>query len=240
MIYLKYKTNNIGDDMQTHVLTQLLGRPSGYIFRKELAKLSPIETTPILFNGFLPKKQIPTQLDNVVYLAVSCVPALSDAQVEHFKRCAPIGCRDRATLKRMTKHDIPCYLSYCPTILYKPTHPTHTKGTLMVDFFPPDEKLISCSWRTNTIPRVTGTVRDGFFRELIRDIDKASHIITNRIHVTMPALASGKQVTFIRPEVADYRTTAMPSSFTNISYHQDKVKTRLNRQLKDKLKIELK
>ena len=189
--FLGYNTNNIGDDLQTHVLKTLLQKQTHYgadIDRSNIQQELPFGST-LFFNGMLPAKDIPVASVNVVYLAVSCVyfgEEFTEDVIQHFMINSPIGCRDLATLQKMQSHNIPAVFTGCPTILY--SAPTTTlSGPLYIDVPHPEQT-------TNYItPTESRSERLSF---LLQQYANCSEVHSSRIHCILPCMGLQKPIQF--------------------------------------------
>lgn len=215
-----YKTNNIGDDFQSYVLQHYLAINAEdlvYVSRDEPDKyVGP--KVKLLINAFVTKMAFPIhpKLDPVFLAAWLGPMVMGEPEiVEFLKQHGSIGCRDTDTLERCIDNGIDAYFTGCPTILCKPLQQEKEleDSVLFVDVNP---KLFTIdapiAWSTNVVSN--GLANYQRWEECSRRhklMTQAQTIVTNRIHVAIPALGMGKAVIFVEDDVPiPGRLTALP------------------------------
>ncbi len=224
--YTGYKLDyriNLGDEIQTIAAARLLPTLDGYVSREALNKVK--EPCIVSLNGFFMDSKNWPPSNFVVpipfsfhiskkYETVICSPE----GLNYLNRHAPIGCRDRGTLKILQKYEVDAYYSKCLTLTLKRRESPPVDGKVhVVGVTDSLQKVIPDSILKNSIyinqskielPRVPSQVRRELATQLL-DYYKsnASLVITSRIHCAMPCIAMGIPVVFLyrTSKRSDYR-----------------------------------
>lgn len=246
--------NNIGDVLQGMVAKDLLPEGSKVADREALADLASNEKGMLIANGWYMHsfKKFPAP-DNItpVYAAVHIAnSALLSAEGvrEHFRKHAPIGCRDTKTLRLLLGWGIPAYYSSCLTITAKPRGPvtSNPDGPVLlvdnVDHPVPDavvsklekvlgKKMVRIS---HDPPDTSGDIEsyakvsEKHMNELLASYCKASLVLTTKIHCALPGLGMGANVKLIHPNPNDPRLATVAEFIDIISYKDILEKDTLN------------
>lgn len=256
--------NNIGDVLQGMVAKDLLPEGAKVADREALADLASNEKGMLVANGWYMHsfKKFPAP-DNItpVYAAVHIANSalLADPGVrEHFKKHAPIGCRDTKTLRLLLGWGIPAYYSSCLTITAKARGPvTHNPdGDVLlvdnVDHPVPDavfnkletllgKKLVRIS---HDPPNTSGDIEsyakvsEKHMDHLLATYCKASLVLTTKIHCALPCLGMGANVMLIHPNPSDPRLATVGEFIDIISYKEILERTNLNTSPVNKAALE--
>lgn len=237
--------NNIGDVLQGMVAKDLLPEGARVADREALADLKGDEKGLLIANGWYMhsfSKFPPPDNITPVYAAVHVANSamLSAAHVrEHFKKHAPIGCRDLKTLRLFLGWGIPAYYSSCLTITAKPRGPVgnNADGDILlvdnVDHPVPDnvlEKLEKMLGGRKMVrishdpPDVTGDIEtyakksEAHMNSLLATYCKASLVLTTKIHCALPCMGMGANVMLIHPNPSDPRLATVAEFIDIISY----------------------
>ncbi len=237
--YTGYKQDyriNLGDEIQTIAATRLLPTVDGYVSREALNKV----TLPcvVSLNGFFMDSLNWPPSDYVVpipfafhiskkYKQNICSPE----GLRYLKQHAPIGCRDKGTLKILEEHGVDAYYSKCLTLTFdKREKPPENGKVHIVGVTGTLQKVIPDSILSNSVyvnqskimlPHVPCQTR----RELATHLldyykNNASLVITSRIHCAIPCIAMGIPVVFLynsRKRSSDYRVHII-EDFIGINY----------------------
>lgn len=238
--------NNIGDVLQGMVARPFLPQEAIAADREAMAEINASQPGFLLANGwFLHDFTNFPPPDNVSPLYISLHIAnsqlLSSKKVrEHFKKHAPIGCRDKKTQRLFLGWGIPAYYSGCLTITSQPEPVNQTKRTengeiLLVDNVdhpvPEDvkskleslvgKKLVQVS---HDPPEVTEVFEDyvasstEHMKGLLERYCKAQLVITTKIHCALPCLGMGARVMLIHPNPNDPRLETVKQYLKIYSY----------------------
>ncbi len=115
---------NLGDYTQAAAVTSITGRPEDAVFlsREDLHRYRG-KPLPVICNGWFAHDVVFPPADRLVPLYISLHIATharqwfaTSAMLEHLRRYAPIGCRDRATMDFLIEQGVPAYFSHCVTL----------------------------------------------------------------------------------------------------------------------------
>jgi len=225
-IVLNFKTNNLGDDIQTYAAMQLLPDFDIILDRENLSSPNIVEPVKFICNGwFMDKPQNWPPAPNLIPLFISFHVSdfnnsnklmLSDRLLEYYKKHEPIGCRDYYTLGLFQSIGINAYFSGCLTLTLKNKFSNYERNSeiLVVDPFlfylnnnfkvSIIENLIPKSFHDNIRyithhkkPNEDIKKRLNEISDLLERYSKAHLVITSRIHAALPAMALGTPVLFI-------------------------------------------
>lgn len=124
---LSYKTNNVGDEIQSLAALQFLPRVDLYLDRDNLKNVRSKKKIKLILNGwFNPKPSNWPPSDDIDPLFISfhvserAVQELaSPASLAYLQKHQPIGCRDVFTQKILGKNGVKAYFSGCLTLTLK-------------------------------------------------------------------------------------------------------------------------
>lgn len=116
-------TYNLGDNIQSLAARQYLPRVDSLINREEMADFQGVETKLILNGWFThnPSRWIPAPSIKPLFVSFHINSSaadriLSEQGVAYLKKHAPIGCRDRHTVKILEAKGIPAHFTGCLTL----------------------------------------------------------------------------------------------------------------------------
>ncbi|MBS2022255.1 MAG: polysaccharide pyruvyl transferase family protein [Deltaproteobacteria bacterium] len=148
-----YDTNNLGDEIQSIAAARLVGEPD-YVVPRDRSWLAARRLPSILIaNGWYIHNpwslMLPENL-HPLYIAVHLnnPRLLTPRVVEYWKRHAPIGCRDHATLDLLKSKGIEAYFSGCLT-------PTLTPGGA-----PRTDEVVIADVEADLLPSIPAALRE--------------------------------------------------------------------------------
>ncbi len=219
-------TDNIGDDVQTYGAWQLLGGADYFLDRESLHNPDIDENVKLLCNGWFmknPENWPPHKDLDPLFISMyidhkhGCYEKmLSPDLIPYYQKYAPIGCRDKNTLKLFKKLGVDSYYSGCATLTLPKYTGERTEEILLVDPFvkifdkkytdTQIERLIPEKYK-NKVSLITHhdfemkhlpiEERMKNVEKLLERYAKAKLIITSRIHCALPATAMGTPVYFM-------------------------------------------
>jgi len=138
-------TYNIGDNVQSLAARQYLPKVDSFINREVMADFSGPETQLILNGWFThnPSNWVPSPAIKPLFVSFHLNSSaadrmLSEKGINYFKQHAPIGCRDRHSVRVLESHGIPAYFSGCLTLTlsgYRNPNPTREKCYIVDPLF---------------------------------------------------------------------------------------------------------
>jgi len=141
---LKYRTDNIGDDIQSFAARAFLPDNFDFFDRDALSLESPKEKTKIILNGWFLHQQdntinFPPHSNFVpLFVAFHCAQKKilnSTKTLNYFKQYAPIGCRDHGTVELFKNKGIEAYYTGCLTLTLKRPKIEKDNAIVFVDPF---------------------------------------------------------------------------------------------------------
>lgn len=217
--YLTYRTGNIGDDVQTLALCQYLGDPDMFVDRDRFPDYDTAGPIRLIANGFFTCGPFPPPPNIEVIYGALCASSLNSgdrATVEHLRASAPIGCRDQHSVRWCTNLGIPSYFASCLSILLERTIPYDPAGPIVtVDvnpkLLPPFEQpMLALTHRVRPGDFPSPQARLDAMRKRLDVYQRASMVITNRLHVAMPCLGMGVPLVMVEADSLGFRLTALP------------------------------
>ncbi|KAA3439596.1 polysaccharide pyruvyl transferase family protein [Rufibacter hautae] len=238
--------NNIGDVLQGMVAKNFLPTNALVVNREAMAEIDAAEPGLLVANGWYMHsfdKFPPPENIQPVYVSVHIAQSelLSNRKVrDHFKKHAPIGCRDAKTLKLFLGWGIPAYYSSCLTITTAKRAPINTTGkgeVLLVDNIdhPIPEKVkqklegllgTSMVRVSHDPPDVSGTIQEFMqksephMNSLLERYCRAALVVTTKIHCALPCLGMGANVMLIHPNPSDPRLATVAEFLDIVSYEE--------------------
>lgn len=219
------KGHNLGDEIQSLAAKQFIGEPDKYICREQLDVVG--DKGKLILNGWFMNGGHWPPSDNLDPLFIafhvrkeSRALVGSEASIAYLKRHEPIGCRDRETANFLSDLGINTYYSKCLTLTF-PKRPNPPKNGQVYIVGVPDymEKAIPRKVRKQAIQvsqkimlpfDIDNTCKLQLAQRLLDQYrDRASLIITTKLHCALPCLAMGIPVVFLRDsrhKKKDYRT----------------------------------
>ncbi|CAG0957562.1 hypothetical protein MTYP_00544 [Methylophilaceae bacterium] len=224
--YTGYKLDyriNLGDEIQTIAASRLLPSLDGYVSREALNKVT--EPCIVSLNGFFmdspnwPPSDYVVPIPFAFHISRKYEKNICSAEgLEYLKRHAPIGCRDKGTVKILEKYGVEAYYSKCLTLTLDRREKPPINGKVhVVGVTDSLQKVIPDSILKNSVyvnqskielPHVPGQMRRTLATQLLEYYkDNASLVITSRIHCAMPCIAMGIPVVFLYStrKKSDYR-----------------------------------
>lgn len=221
-------TYNLGDEVQSIAAARLLPKVDMYLPREGLNKVDLNESIKLLCNGFFmdePHNWPPAPAIDPLFISLHITGQKSADKImlqphlkAYYDRFAPIGCRDKRTLKLFQDLGVEAYFSACVTLtLENPfSEKDRTDEILLVDPFYKyqsedyrnylEEKIVPEKYHhqvhkiTHTLPKdhtYTETEKIALAEKLLERYAKAKLVITSRIHSALPCLAIGTPVIFV-------------------------------------------
>lgn len=221
---LKYsRSDNLGDEIQSLAAEQYLPRLDGFVDRDTgLHAIS--EPTFIVLNGWF--KHGPTHWrtnaahcwppsKNVhpafIGFHIAFPDLLADEFLDYYREWAPIGCRDRRTMKLLQERGVEAYFSRCLTLTFpkREKEPPNGKvyivegrSTIRKDVIP-DQLAREAEYRNHYIPpqyNEDNAIKRKMAKDLLGEYQRnARLIITNLLHCALPCVAMRIPVVFIAP-----------------------------------------
>ena len=223
---------NLGDYIQSLAARQFLSSVDHLISREQLgAYRGP--PTKLILNGWFthePDNWSPSSAITPLLVSFHLTPSaapqlLSGTNLDFFRRHAPIGCRDHATVRLFQAAGIPAEFTGCLTLtLCRPDNLTPSDEIILNDLpspLPPSltsllSPLLTPASRHLAIKPVSQRTSPTWLRlapdflrfraaeSLLRRLAAARLVITTRLHTALPCLAMGTPVLLIR---ADHHPT---------------------------------
>jgi hypothetical protein len=236
--------NNIGDILQGMAASQYLPEGSIPVDRESLSDLDPDQPAFMIANGwymhdFSKFPPPPNVYPLYISVHISNSDLLKTEKIrDHFRKYAPIGCRDDKTLRLFLGWGIPAYYSGClTTTIKKPLFNVslNSASILLVDnidhpvpeyIFDKLENLYHQKIdRLNHNPKIVAQdflsyVHAGRkqMEDLLHQYCSAKLIITTKIHCALPCIGMGLPVILIHPNPADPRLYTVKQFIPVISY----------------------
>ncbi len=236
-------SSNIGDDVQTFAVEQMVGKLDGYLDRERISHQSA--SGILIANGWWKHRawDFPPK-PGLVTAYVGAHFALSESAIrgfkDHFVESAPVGCRDLATLELMKSVGVPCYLSNCLTLGLKRWLAQVENGPVLAVDVPKGTKLPEgCQLLSHHGPMSSHPVH---MRPLtisrLEAYQAASLVVTSRLHVALPCLAFGTPLMFVVPQPDDPRLGCLKEliPFIDVSEGLPDQGIRLSVQTRDELR----
>ncbi|QSQ25727.1 polysaccharide pyruvyl transferase family protein [Pyxidicoccus parkwayensis] len=220
---LDYKTQNLGDEIQSLAAMRFLPRVDDYIERDSLGAFQPVNDEPIamVLNGWFghgaeswpPPEAIRPLLVSMHLASWEGGPAhvsaadffLDEPVVQYLRENGPVGARDLHTLDLLQKRNVPAYFSGCMTLTLQRSSQA-PRGDYIVVNDVPDEVLLQVRRLTHRriihtthedLTTPAGKARFDKARELLALYESAHCVITTRLHCMLPCLALGTPVLLI-------------------------------------------
>ena len=237
--------NNIGDVLQGMVAQPFLPENAQAIDRENTRNMTRGANGFLLANGWYMhnfESFPPPENIEPLYISVH----IADSQMlkinrirEHFKKHAPIGCRDKKTQKLFLGWGIPAYYSGCLTVTTQKRAEIEniTGEALLVDNIdhkiPKEvkEKIESLLGKSLTRVSHNPEITQGDFEDyvaagknqmnaLLKRYCEAEVIITTKIHCTLPCLGMGANVILIHPNPSDPRLETVREFMQILSFDE--------------------
>lgn len=236
------KRNNLGDVIQGLAAKQFLPNDATPVNREKLSSLTN-EISLLIANGWYqhefdkfppPSEVIPFYIS--VHIAKSDFIKIKSIR-EHFKKNAPIGCRDLKTLWLMRGFGIPAYYSSCLTLTFNNSnsfqgnkseviwvdnidHPIPLKiEQKLNDLIPEGFTKISHD-PLSRFMKFENYVEDNteLTFSLFKRYEQAKLVLTTKIHCALPCIGMAIPVILIHPNPKDPRLSVLSKLINIISY----------------------
>lgn len=238
------KRNNLGDIIQGLAAKQFLPNEAKPVNREKL-NLLPSEPSLLIANGWYqhefdnfppPSEVIPFYIS--VHIAKSDFIKIKTIRA-HFKKNAPIGCRDSKTLWLMRGFGIPAYYSSCLTLTFISSNfKLENKSEVIwvdnIDHPIPikiEQKLNELL--PNGFSKISHDPLSRFLKfetyvednteltfSLFKRYEEAKLVLTTKIHCALPCIGMGVPVILIHPNPNDPRLTVLSKLIKIISYEE--------------------
>lgn len=205
---LKYKTTNIGDEIQSLAADRLVGVINKRFDREKLAKYEGDKAFNIILNGWyshdFKSSFPPSELFNPVFYSFHIYKGRKNKSyftnkecVSYLKKHEPIGCRDEATKNLLKKKGIDSFYSKCLTMTFPRRISTPLKQKIFfvdADFvkniLPNSLKNIE-NESISHVEKIKGNKFE-FANNLLKKYkNEATLVITTRLHCALPCVALG-------------------------------------------------
>ncbi len=224
---LGYTGNNLGDEVQSIAVRRFLPRIDVTIDREELDAFAADEPHHIVMNGWYmhrPNRWPPsdklkplitsfhiTQRERRPGYERADRVMLRGAGLEYLKAHAPIGARDRNTMRLLQEHGVESYFSGCATLTLPAIEAEKRDQVAVVQL--PGPAIRAVRWRCRSrIVKVTHRDRTQGFdirmrsaEALLRLYAGCKAVVTDRLHCALPCLAMGVPLLFVNTAPDPYR-----------------------------------
>jgi hypothetical protein len=189
---LVYRSQNLGDMIQTVALTRLLPQAHG-VYRHRLTQ-APADRQ-LVMNGMLDKDPPPAAGQAACVVAGVSGPHFRKRQYLRWMRDLgrPVGARDPHTFEMLRAAGIPAMLIGCATLTL-PRYDGPRRGVFSVDCPGPGQAMTHRISRSTVVAEQWALATD--FLERYRT---AEAVHTSRLHVALPCLAFGTPVWIADP-----------------------------------------
>ncbi|MBJ7428938.1 MAG: hypothetical protein JHD28_08285, partial [Bacteroidia bacterium] len=238
------KRNNLGDVIQGLAAKQFLPNNAKPANREKLSLLIN-EPSLLIANGWYqhefdkfppPAEVIPFYIS--VHIAKSDFIKIKSIR-EHFKKNAPIGCRDSKTLWLMRGFGIPAYYSSCLTLTFNNSnsfqgdkseviwvdnidHPIPLKIEQKLNELIPEGFTKISHDPLSRFLKFETYVEDNteLTFSLFKRYEQAKLVLTTKIHCALPCIGMGIPVILIHPNPNDPRLSVLSNLISIISYDE--------------------
>ncbi len=230
-----FTTKNLGDDVQSLAAALLLPRIDSYVDRDRLCSVRLREPHLVIMNSWFAKRHdaVPSSSLAPIYFGY-CIgrpELLNDVWFSEWKcRAAPIGCRDRYSVRKLQDAGIDAHFTGCLTTLmgrfFSP--PAKREGVLFIDVPEPIERLIPSEIRERARRLSNRTMnrnrsQSERYREIAQVLDavrSAELVVTRRLHAALPCVGFGTPVTVYLEDIPQNRRRfSGPDEFLPIVFH---------------------
>ena len=137
---------------------------------------------------------------------VSRSTMLTQSAVDFLSAHAPVGCRDRPTMRALRERGVWAFLSFCGTQTLPPSS-RQRRGELAIDVVPRLDGYTGTEMSVCEVRNRVMTPRQALLRSrcLMRLFASAASVVTSRLHVYLPSRSFGTRVSLESPH-GDTRT----------------------------------
>lgn len=201
---IKYRTRNLGDDIQAVALERLLPRVDLWIDRDDVGEAAHWDDdVRWILNGWYdrPTHRVWPPPGNARKLFIgfhATNGAVIPKEQDH-----PIGCRDPWTFQQCTQQGIEAWMSFCTTLTLQPNAEQADREEILlvdlkqdfIDRLPPE--IASGMKLTHWIS--PDCDRFDVANQLLERYARAKWVVTSRLHALLPCAAMGTPVVFSHP-----------------------------------------
>jgi len=226
---------NLGDNIQSLAVSRLLPHVDGYVSREALDSVD--ENCVVPLNGFFMNTDHwpPSPAIHPVFYSFHVAPhaekvICSSEGIQYLKKWQPIGCRDVGTVNLLSKYGVDAYYTRCLTLTLprRKEAPKHGE-VFVVGISKTARYAIPKQIRKNAVvvdqakvrlPVVDNKLKMALAEDLLKQYrDRASLVITSKIHCAMPCIAMGIPVIFLYASAKqdDYRVKIL-NELVGINY----------------------
>lgn len=215
------ETENIGDDIQSYSNLKFLPRVDYFIERERLNEFIPNKNEKVatIISGwylhdvysFPPSPYILPLITSIHFTDhwENNIPDyLSGLFLDYLKKYTPIGCRDTMTYNFMSKLNVDKYMSYCLTLTNKAFMDVKKEDYIAavdvsdkvidkIKILGKEVKIYTHTVDKQKNSKLSWKKRMTNVETLLREYQKASLVITTRLHCALPCLAMGVPVILI-------------------------------------------
>ena len=239
-----YVKNNIGDTLQGLAAKAFLPINAEAADREALADMDDKTPSVLVANGWYMHrwdKFPPPEIVKPIYISVHIARTQMLAEkriLDHFRKNAPIGCRDQKSLLYFLGWGIPAYYSSCLTITTQPRAEINNSGKgeyILVDNMDhvvPDHVLAKLEElygqkfiRISHDPIESDMSFEEYAKDtsermnlLLKRYCEAALVVTTKIHCALPCLGMGANVMLIHPDPKDFRLDTVKKYMRIYSY----------------------
>ncbi|MFT7228853.1 MAG: hypothetical protein ACI8PW_001443 [Methylophilaceae bacterium] len=206
---------NLGDDIQTLAVSNLMPTIDGYASREELNKVKEKCIVPMCGYFLKTENWPPSSAIKPVFYSFHLNPKsestiLNKRGIEYLKKWQPIGCRDKGTSEILKKNGIEAYYTKCVTLTFPLRKVIPKNGRIyIVGVKKSIYKAIPKTIATEAIifdqsnvrlPLSDPKVKSVMAASLIEEYKtNAKLVITSKLHCALPCIAMGIPVVFLYP-----------------------------------------
>lgn len=217
---------NFGDEIQSIAAARLLPRVDYRIPRERLREFHCGEKCLLVMNGWFgnnaqfPPAECITPLYVSFHIARKAKALYTSPEaIAHFKKHAPIGCRDCGTMEILRAAGVDAYYSKCLTITFPKRGESAADSIVGVDiptartrikriFSNADKPLLTFSHQ-HRLDHLGGELKTQIANRLLDTYrERAALVVTSRLHCALPCVAMGIPVMYCGAH--DYRTSILP------------------------------
>lgn len=217
-------SRNFGDEIQNIAAARLLPRVDLTISRERLKDFYSDEKCMLVMNGWFgnhggqfPPAECIVPLYISFHIAKDAPHLYTTPEcIAHFKKYAPIGCRDRGTMEILRRAGVDAYYSKCLTLTLPARNPAVAADNIVsVDIKRPriqkiwgaPPKPVVVLSHEHDLDALGGAMKSQIAEELLQIYRNAGLVITSRLHCALPCAALGVPVLYFG--VSEYRTSIL-------------------------------
>ena len=232
------ETGNIGDEIQSLAVKNLLPPISTFIDREALSYFSkPGFPVSLVVHGWFchrPESWPPSAAINPLLIGIHISPApsksggilpatamLTEPALKYLRSYSPVGARDQYTLDLLRAHNVECYLSACVSLSFQASEGFRDPDLIVVNDV--DEGLFDfikatsrkrVVFTTHTSHISDSEERFRLAQQLIELYSSASCVVTTRLHCALPCVGMNVPV-LVMDQNEDVRFSGLRHLFYN-------------------------